>query len=58
MTPTQEPLVVLTPEAIANGCRYCTQEEMTQMPKLFENLGICNTAGELLVSPEPEPEPE
>jgi hypothetical protein len=54
MTPTQEPLVVLTPEAIANGCRYCTQDEMAQMPKLFENLGICNAEGELLVSPEPE----
>lgn len=54
MTQDQEPFAVLTPEAIANGCRYCTQDEMAQMPKLFENLGICNANGELLVSPEPE----
>ncbi len=42
--------LALTAEQIARGFRLCTVEEMKRMPPIFQNLGICNAAGELLVS--------
>lgn len=34
--------------------RFCTEEEMQRMPAIFGSLGICDAAGNLLVSPEPD----
>lgn len=50
----QEPKLELTLEMTARGCRLCTDEEMKQMPALFQNLGICDKDGNLLVSLDPE----